>query len=226
LIVDEGQDLFNFDDIEILESLLEGGLKEGEWYIFHDVNNQSGLFVGEDPDQTQEILEYLKDYAPTNIPLTTNCRNTKTILNKVQNTLHLDMGNKGTGIGPEICEFKATTDNASEFLKNEITRLLKDGVPPDSITILSPLSYEKSLVSTLPEQIRNKIIKLDDFSVRSFPVEGISFSEIKDFKGLENEVVIVIDLPDPINIQTTRSKVQHYVAMSRARGLLCVIWNN
>jgi hypothetical protein len=226
LIVDEGQDLFNFDDIEILESLLEGGLKEGEWYIFHDVNNQSGLFVGEDPDQTQEILEYLKDYAPTNIPLTTNCRNTKTILNKVQNTLHLDMGNKGTGIGPEICEFKATTDNASEFLKNEITRLLKDGVPPDSITILSPLSYEKSLVSNLPEQIRNKIIKLDDFSVRSFPVEGISFSEIKDFKGLENEVVIVIDLPDPINIQTTRSKVQHYVAMSRARGLLCVIWNN
>ena len=226
LIVDEGQDLFNFDDIEILESLLEGGLKEGEWYIFHDVNNQSGLFVGENFDQTQEIFEYLRDYAPTNIPLTTNCRNTKTILNKVQDTLHLDMGNKGTGIGPEICEFRATTDNASEILKNEITRLLKDGVPPDSITILSPLSYEKSLVSTLPEQIRNKITKLDDFSVRSFPVEGISFSEIKDFKGLENEVAIVIDLPDPINIQDAPGKVQHYVAMSRARGLLCVIWKS
>ncbi len=224
LIVDEGQDLFNFGDIEILESLLEGGLKEGEWYIFHDVNNQSGLFAGEDPDQTQEILEYLKNYAPTNIPLITNCRNTRTILNKVQDTLHLDMGNKGTGRGPEVCEFKATTDNAAEILKNEIDRLVKDGVPPDSITILSPLSYEKSLVSMLPTQVRNKITKLDDFSVRSFPVAGISFSEIKDFKGLENEVVIVIDLPHPISIQGVPDKVQHYVAMSRARGLLCVIW--
>ena len=225
LIVDEGQDLFNINDIELLESLLEGGLKEGEWYIFHDVNNQSGLFSEGESDQTQEILEYLLDYTPTNIPLTTNCRNTKTILKKVQDTLQLDMGNKGTGLGPEICEFKATKDSATELLKNELSRLLKAGVPPDSMTILSPLSYEKSLVSNLPDQIKNKIIKLDDFSVRAFPVQGISFSEIKNFKGLENEVIIVVDLIDPINIANTPGKIQHYVAMSRARGLLCLIWD-
>ena len=44
LIVDEGQDLFNFSDIEILESLVEGGLSDGHWCIFHDINHQSGLF--------------------------------------------------------------------------------------------------------------------------------------------------------------------------------------
>ena len=225
LIVDEGQDLFNFEDIEVLESLLEGGLENGEWYIFHDVNNQSGLFSKGDPDQTQEVLEYLQDYTPTNVPLITNCRNTKTILSKVQNTLQLDMGNKGTGLGPEVCELIANKDNASELLKNEIDRLLKDGVPPDAITILSPRSYENSLVANLPKQSKAKIIKLDDFSVRSFPVNGISFASIKDFKGLENEVIIVVDLENPAKIQNTAEKVNHYVAMSRARGLLCVIWN-
>jgi hypothetical protein len=220
LIVDEGQDLFDFDDIEVLESLLHDGLEKGEWYIFHDVNNQSGLFI----ETKLEVLDYLEDFSPAKVPLTTNCRNTNIILNKVQNTLHLDMGNKGTGSGPEIHEFIVTKDNAAEILKNEIYLLLEEGVPPESITILSPLSFEKSLVSTLPELLRHKIIKLDDFSIRSFPVEGISFAEIKNFKGLENEVIIVIDLIEPKNIEKTADKVHHYVAMSRARGLLCVIW--
>ncbi|MFK5927189.1 MAG: NERD domain-containing protein [Desulfuromusa sp.] len=228
LIVDEGQDLFNFEDIEIIESILDGGLKDGEWYIFHDINNQSGLFAKgrEDINQAQEILEYLQDYTPTNIPLTTNCRNTKTILNKIQDSLQLDMGNQGTGVGPKIYEFNVTENNAADLLNNELSRLLKEGVSSGSITILSPLNYEKSLVSRLPEHIKSKIIKLDDFSVRSFPINDVSFSRIKDFKGLENEVIIVIDLICPENINITAEKVNYYVAMSRARGLLCLIWNN
>ncbi len=225
LIVDEGQDLFNFKDIEVLESILSGGLKNGHWYIFHDVNNQSGLFADSDKNQSREIMAYLKGCTPANIPLTTNCRNTKNILDKIQKTLQLDMGSKGTGIGPEICEFKATADTAAEILNNEIRQLLSDGVPAHSITILSPLTYEKSLVSALPEQLSNTIIKLDDFSVRSFPPEGINFSEIKNFKGLENEVIIVIDLTEPITFQEESEKINPYVAMSRARGLLCVIWD-
>lgn len=226
LIVDEGQDLFNFEDIEVLESLLRGGFENGEWYIFHDINNQSGLFAGEaDADQSKEVFEYLRDYAPTNIPLTSNCRNTENILKKVQNSLKLDMGNKGTGVGPEVVEFSVFSDEACEKLEGEINRLLKDGVPSESITILSPLSYEKSIVSKLPNQIRRKIVKLDDFSIRSFPVDDISFSEIKNFKGLENDVIIVVDLPSVAFTQNTPNKVQYYVAMSRARGLLCLIWN-
>jgi hypothetical protein len=59
--------------------------------------------------------------------------------------------------------------------------------------------------------------------VRSLPLSEISFSEIKNFKGLENEVIIVIDLVKPNEIEGD-NKVEYYVAMSRARGLLSVIW--
>ena len=218
LIVDEGQDLFDFDDIEILDAIIEGGLENGEWYIFHDVNNQSGLFI----DTKTEILELLESYNPAKIPLVTNCRNSEPILKKVQDSLHVDMGNKGTGMGPKVHEI-VDAENNGDALKEEINNMLKGGVSPSSITILSPLSYEDSSISLLPEKMKKNIVKLDDFSVRSFPIEDISFSEIKNFKGLENEVIIVIDLVKPDDIKDD-NKVEHYVAMSRARALLSVIW--
>jgi DNA helicase IV len=132
------------------------------------------------------------------------------------------MGNKGTGIGPKVHELFDIEHNG-DILNNEINQMLKGGISPGSITILSPLSYENSSISLLPEKMKRNIIKLDDYSVRSFPIPEISFAEIKNFKGLENEVIIVIDLAKPENIKNN-NKVEHYVAMSRARALLSVIW--
>ena len=218
LIVDEGQDLFDFDDIGILDSVIKGGLERGEWYIFHDVNNQHGLFV----DTNMEVLELLESYLPAKTPLTTNCRNSEPILKKIQDSLSLDMGNKGTGIGPEVRETVDFENNGGK-LKAEIKTMLSRGVSPSSITILSPFDFETSSVSLLPKNMREEIVKLDDYSVRSLPIPKISFSEIKNFKGLENEVIIVIDLPKPENISDA-DKVEHYVAMSRARDLLSIIW--
>lgn len=220
LIVDEGQDLFDFDDIEVLDGIIDGGLEKGEWYIFHDINNQAGLFI----DTKTEILELLESYTPAKIPLTTNCRNSEPILKKVQDSLHLDMGNKGTGMGPKVHESFDAGNNRS-VLKEEINNMLKGGVAPGSITILSPRSYEESSVSLLTDKMKRNIVKLDDYSVRSFPIPEISFSEIKNFKGLENEVIIVIDLVKPENLEEN-DKVEHYVAMSRARALLSVIWKD
>jgi DNA helicase IV len=72
--------------------------------------------------------------------------------------------------------------------------------------------------------MRSSLTQLDDYSVRSLPLNTISFAEIKHFKGLENEVVIVIDLPHPDQLNNTQGRVGHYVALTRARSLLVVIW--
>jgi hypothetical protein len=222
LIVDEGQDLFNIDDIDVLDNILNGGLKDGEWYIFHDINNQSGLFF----ETKLEMLKMLESYTPAKIPLTTNCRNSAPILKKVQEILHLDMGNKGTGKGPKVIEIIKDNKNDRKMLQNQINEMLQKGVSPGSITILSPFCYEDSSVNDLPKKIKKNIVKLDDFVVRSFPLSQISFSEILNFKGLENEVIIVIDLEHPKIIKKNFNKTHHYIAMSRARALLCTIWNN
>jgi len=171
LIIDEGQDLFGFDEMELLDEILEGGLDEGEWYIFHDVNNQHGLFI----DTKMEVLDFLESFRPAKVPLVTNCRNSGSIIKKVQKSLNMEMGNTGTGSGPEVHE-TIDKENNGNALKNEIKNLLKLGATPGSITILSPLSYEKSSVSLLFDNMKRDIIKLDDYSVRSFPIQEISFS--------------------------------------------------
>ena len=222
LIVDEGQDLFNIDDIAVLDSMINGGLQNGEWYIFHDINNQSGLFL----ETNYGILEMIESYGPAKIPLTTNCRNSTPILRKVQETLNLDMGNRGTGEGPKVIEIINDNNNDTDTLQNEINEMIEKGVPPGSITILSPFTYKESSINHLSEKIKENIVELDDFSVRSLPLSQISFTEIMNFKGLENEVIIVIDLDNPKTIKSNFNKTNHYIAMSRARALLCAIWND
>jgi hypothetical protein len=220
MVVDEGQDLFNIDDMDVLDDIIKGGLSDGEWYIFYDVNNQAGLFS----DTNLEVLELLISDTPAKIPLTTNCRNSRQILDRIKEALNLDMGNTGTGQGPEVRENHGET-NSGKILNHEIEYLLENGISSSAITILSPNSYENSSIQSLPDKVKNQIIKLDEYSVRSFPPDEMSFSEIKNFKGMENEVIIMIDLPHPDKNANNDSKVLHYVAMSRARALLSVIWS-
>ena len=62
--------------------------------------------------------------------------------------------------------------------------------------------------------------QLDSYAIRAFPPEGISFAQIADFKGLENDAIIVIDLTLS---KSSESITLHYVAMSRAKVYLSVI---
>ncbi|MBA5249088.1 MAG: nuclease [Gammaproteobacteria bacterium] len=219
LIVDEGQDVFNREDIAILDDIIKNGIKEGEWYIFHDINHQSGLFGEVD----NNAFECLKGCATTHIPLFVNCRNTSPIIAKIQSLLSVEMGSKTIDNGPKVVEI-IDKEVAGKTLNDTIQSLLNDGIPTSSITLLSPLDYKESSVNFLTKTMQDSIVKLDNFSIQSFPPANISFSEIKNFKGLENEVIIVIDLIYPVD--TSANKALYYVAMSRARGLLTVIWHS
>jgi len=219
LIVDEGQDLIDMESLDHLEKVLKGGLEEGQWCFFYDINNQAGLFSAPE----QEAIELLESFSHTKIPLGTNCRNTRVILEKVQNTLSADMGVRGVGEGPAIRECIANTDEETvSFLEREIIEITeRGGLAHSAITILSHLPFERSSAALLPDKLQNKIVVLDEFSMRSFPPNGISYSEIGSFKGLENEAIIVIDLPPP-GIKEQHNTM-HYVAMSRARALLSIV---
>ena len=220
LIVDEGQDLFNLNDFEILDSLVYGGLQQGKCCIFHDVNHQSGLFLSFDND----ILDCFKDYHYINVPLITNCRNSKPILKKVQSLLLVDMGTESIGGGgPKVRQIKVDSQTLEEVLEQELKELLSKDISSNEIHILSPLNFNDSAASKLTGKY--SITELDDYSVRSLPVADLSFSEIKNFKGLESDVIVLIELPHPKDLRTEDEKVLHYVAMSRARALLSIIWN-
>ena len=69
----------------------------------------------------------------------------------------------------------------------------------------------------LSQNVRNSITVLDDASPRNMNRHTIGFAQIGDFKGLESEVVVLVDMPRPGYREALRSF--HYFAMSRVRAI-------
>jgi len=219
LVVDEGQDILNMDALARLDGSLYGGISEGRWCFFHDVNNQSGLCGSYVPD----AYDYLKSVCPVDIPLKTNCRNSFPILQRIQGDLGADVGNSGVGDGPAVREIDVVdADDAIQALENELHELLGcEGFSPGDIVILSPVPFTRSWTASLSVDLRDSISVLDDSSPRNMNRQTIGFAQIGNFKGLESEVVVLVDMPRPGHSETLRSL--HYVGMSRARALLSII---
>jgi len=219
LIVDEGQDLLDMDALDQLDAVLAGGLENGRWCFFHDINNQAGYFGAPDG----YALAMLESYSAARMPLKRNCRNTRQILSEVQSRLGADLGVRGTGDGPDVIRHQThTREAAARVLAAEIERLTgSGGLFPSELTILSPRPFPESSAALLPPKLAIGITELDEFALRDFPPARISFAEIESFKGLENEAVILVDLP--AELDTPRSVADHYVGMSRARSMLITI---
>ena len=104
LIVDEGQDLFEMDCLDTLDGVLAGGLEAGRWCWFHDLNNQSPT-----PRFDRRAKERLESLDPLRMPLRIDCRNTRGILEWIQDTL----GVHGAGAGPAVRRQSAVTRRGS-----------------------------------------------------------------------------------------------------------------
>ena len=218
VIVDEGQDILDMDILDSLDNYLIGGLESGRWCFFHDINNQAGFYGTADP----EALALLESFTASRVPLTTNCRNTRQILEEVQNSLGTDLGVDSAADGPKIRKSIAESPaDAARLLIDEIKWLSKGGVEPGSITILSPLMRSESVVALLPQRYQTEIQTLDEFAIRTFPAGQMGFAGIGDFKGLENDAVIVVDIQT--SDELSNMAAQRYVAMSRPRAILSII---
>ena len=219
LIVDEGQDILNMDALDQLDNYLLGGISEGRWCFFHDANNQSGLCGS----YVCDAYDYLESFCPARIPLKTNCRNSLPILQRIQGDLDADIGNSGVGDGPAVREVHvADADRAIQALEKELRSLVdRERFNPGDIVVLSPFPFAQSWTSSLPVELCDSIAVLDDASPRNLNRNAIGFAQIGDFKGLESEVIVLVDMPRPGRSETLRS--HHYVGMSRARALLSMI---
>ena len=221
LIVDEGQDLFEMRCIETLDGVLVGGLEAGRWCWFHDLNNQALT-----PRYERRAKDYLESLDPVRMPLRINCRNTRVILEWIQNTIGADLGVRGAGAGPEVRrQTAADRRESAERVAREIDDLVvAGGLAPGSVTILSPFDLSESSVALLPPDAARQVRRLDEYSMRKVSGDKVGFARVEEFKGLENEAIVVVDLPAPE--AASRNTAEHYVAMSRARSVLSLIYRN
>ena len=223
LIVDEGQDILNLKTLEILDGVLKGGWDSGQWYFFHDSNNQANILTELD----SSALEWLKaKNNPAIFKLNINCRNTKNILSKIQTSLECDVGKPALFEGPEVTEFHGDRDYLSKELSKLLKELRQSELDKGSITILSSKMKRNSILSSLDSTEVNEIVELDDYKVKTYPFKEMSFAKIGDFKGLENDVIILLDLEHPSQASDNKSNSLHYVGMSRAKAKLYCFWES
>lgn len=220
MIIDEAQDILNDMYIKCIEKIVEGGLKNGKWYMSIDENQN--LY---DNIELNSLFEKIKnDIRPAIAILTKNCRNTKQIssFNAKVTTIEQSINDNVSGNDVVKIPYRNNTKQQEEVIK--IVEYLKsNGIRNDEIVILSKKSYKSSVFNgnNFLNKLSEKIEIVGEYN-KEYRDRYIKFSTIKGFKGLESKVVILCDVD---SVDDEKSRRLNYVAISRAKTLLYVLYN-
>lgn len=218
LIVDEGQDILNAPILNCLDLLLEGGFRKGRWVYFMDSLMQTDVYGRLD----QATKEYVLSLNITHTSLKENYRNPKRVIETMCRITGHDIPDCRREITSDV-EFRVASNKqqSGKRLSAILLELLKGGVEPTDITVLSGLRKSDSTLATNDVKIGAPITWLEELSEGERPV-GITASTISAFKGLENEVIVLTDLPSSAALSDWERSIL-YVGMTRARTQLFLI---
>ena len=219
IVVDEGQDLLNIENLQVIDSMLKDGLSEGSCYWFMDMNNQSHFYEDFDP----ECKAFLGNF--TKFKLVENCRNTAPIVGFTRKLTEADCGRpiiQAPGVDPKLIGGKDSVRAQAEELSIQIQQLLDDqGLVPSDISLVSFKQNEQSCIETLSGNLRGLIGRLNH---RDRDLEKIEYWDVKGFKGQENKCVVLVDL---FSISENSKQISEiYTACSRPNHALIVIMSN
>ena len=210
IIVDEAQDLITEKYLDTFDNCISGGLSRGRWTFFGDFSQQAIYNPSVSGQEMKDLIEDRTSFI--RFKLTINCRNTKTICDEISLVTDFkapsDVWSKVDGMPVQYITYRDREEEKAK-LTDTIQTLMDSHVAAKKISILSPLKREKSIVS-----------EVEEYDIRDYKTYGnnkFSFSTIKAFKGLENSVIILVD------IESIADKQLMYVALSRARTALYVI---
>lgn len=201
VVIDEAQDFMN-EEIIYFKELTE--LCDGHFLAFYDKNQ---LLT------TEEVPEWIRD-SECKLILTKNCRNTYEIALTAYNVIDVELNQKVVMTNGKDTSISFVKGDPISKLNSLINYLTGDqnGYEYRDITILS-LKPEK-------DSILNGISKISGIPItREQSNSGIFFTTSMKFKGLENRVIIIIDI-DENCFADERIKRNFYVACSRATHFL------
>ena len=210
LVVDEFQDLSSKDIFIYLDRILMGGLTAGNWTFLADFEKQVLFKRGGDP--YVELSEFLNQDPPQK-PLRVNCRNTPQVVEMIEEFTRLEPYYETNREDVFIKSLVKPYDNINELTENvtqSINNLLQD--------------YENKDILLLTPTLDGVINKLQDANIKTMPYNldniqknsGPYYSTIKAFKGLEFNVVILVDFEKENFISDKDFTDQLYTGLSRS----------
>lgn len=200
VVIDEGQD-FRADWFECIEAMLRPG---GELYVFADP--AQSIFANE--------IDRIKGLTISKHRLTRNIRSTQAINQWMLQFLPAVQLKCLNQRGLPVVTLPCSAEQQYRMLEKEIGRLVSQGVQLKRITVLSPHIYAKSCLAG-----RDRIKDWPVVDGMEQKGNQIRFSTIRSFKGLEADIVFLVD----IRPSKACTPADVYVGGSRARFLLYVM---
>jgi hypothetical protein len=217
VIVDEAQDLMNISVIDILDKLLKGGLKNGEWIFFLDPNQN----IFNNDREYKFALDYINEsFCPAHYILNCNCRNTEqiarstSVISLVPTAKYLKLS------GPIVRRFiYSDKKELRTIFRKELISLFSSGTSSADIIILSRYKYINSGISGL--QSLNNLDIVENNDINKFNKNAINYFTVQSYKGLESNIVFYIDID---GFSSEYDRFLNYVAMSRAKIMLYLFY--
>ncbi len=156
---------------------------------------------------------------PVSYPLAVNCRNTREIAAQVEFLSGIRIEEVAFVDGPGATDAEWSDEKVqAKRLRATLLKWLEEGVPVESIVILSPRRFESSVASKV-EGAPKPIVDTSGERPEPDP-DTIAFSTIHAYKGLESEAVLLVDVDD---LDSERMRALLYVGGTRSRTILGVL---
>lgn len=219
IIIDEAQD-FNPTHLKLLQQAMEE--KDGKFYAFYD---KEQLVQG---TQSQDSIQAFHNWGnsfESRLTLTQNCRNSKEIA--LTSTRPLGIEEKKISVLREdeqgrfkepIVFYANSSALTANILKKLIYKHMESGVAQKDITVLTCKTIETSILEEKHYGIASDIQLKTTKSANS-----ILFSTVRKFKGLESEVVILLDVSKELFEGLDKGRNLFYIGASRAMSVLDII---
>lgn len=207
IIIDEAQDFDNKILSLIVEKTTESNIR---CFVFYDKNQL--LY-------SDKMPAILNDF-DCKLTLNKNCRNTFRILSTTNSPMNLPIRTDEYCIEGIMPKLYISTDKYKIVNKigESISNYLANGYKLDDIVILTLNTEDSSILSS--------ISKINNYDISYEKSEGkILFTTAKKFKGLESNIVILVDFNSDV-ISTDELTRLFYVSTSRARQLLDIFYYN
>lgn len=216
LIVDEIQDIATDPYLDVLDLMVDGGLKEGRVLLFGDFERQAIY-------ENETGRERLRARAPymAGHKLMQNCRNLPRIGYQVNLLSRLQPGYQqfrrlDDGVDPTFHQYQSGQDQ-SAMVVSAIRRLKEEGYELSEIVVLSPQRGRSTAATTDDPWLRQILKPADGLPSRPGQVQ---YSTIHAFKGLEAPAVILTDLDQDVTVNFDSLL---YVGLTRATDRLIAL---
>lgn len=214
LVCDEAQDFLREDIGRGIFDLLRDGAKKGQWLICIDEEIQSEVYGNYSPDYLARLES---QSGCLSRDLFRNFRNPKQIASWANNLFpdkELAIPSRNFDAVPKFETFLTSKDELKK-LHEVVLNFISTGVQPEQITILTFAAKNKSKLNQLSSTGGKRLIS-GNFESSNV----INWFQMGAFKGLENEIVIIIEVPD--DVMTSR-RPEYFVGLTRARSGVIVI---